>query len=861
MKVTWDPGLEILPAISPDGKSVAYSSGSTINNMRIYVRPVAGGRSIQLTDDTSGVQGHPRWSPDGTRILFLAGGGVFSAPAAGGPARPELPPGRPSPIISAAYAPDGKTIAYVIEDSLFLRGEDGTSRPLRRIVEASACTWSPNGELIACGSGNALALTVGNAFGNISPSGIVVCRVSDGSLIPVSDSLSLNQGPVWSPDGRRLYYISNRHGPRDVYAQRLSGAGQPTGDPVRLTTGLDAHTISLSQDGRRLAYASLTTESNIWSLALTAPFPVSGAAAVKVTTGTQSTESASISSDGKWLFYDSDLGGNMDLYRMSLATGIPERLTTDPSDDFAPEPSPNGREVAFHSWRGRGSRDIYVLPLDGGPVQRVTNTPLQEALATWSPDGNALAFIEFTTTGGIWIARRTNGMWGAPVRRLDHGFWPNWSPDGRQLSFAGSILGGALGVVPVDSGPPRILLDGTHGLDADKAYWSADGTTLVFHGHDARGRAAMFSIPAAGGTPRLLAVFEDPNVSAVRGGWGFAHGRTILQRGRTAERRVGDGAGAAVSGTMERLAAALADRYRIERELGAGGMATVYLAARPQARPQGRDQGAAPRAGRRHRRRAVPRRDQDHRQPAASAHPRRCSTRARSNGTVFYVMPFVEGESLRDRLDPREAAADRRRGADRHRGRRRARLRAPPRRDPPRHQAREHPAARRPARWSPISASRSPRSRGRRPRMTETGMSLGTPQYMSPEQAMGEREINARTDVYALGCVLYEMLTGEPPFTGPTAQAIVAKVMTAEPAPATTLRKTVPPHVADAVHTALEKLPADRFASAADFAAALDNPAFGTATTQRVTAAGRRAAAGRGLWPWCCPGHWSPCWR
>ncbi len=525
VKVTWDPGLEILPAISPDGRSVAYSSGTDLINMRIYVRPVAGGRSIQLTDDTSGVQGHPRWSPDGTRILFLAGGGVFSAPAAGGPARPELPPGRPTPIVSAAYAPDGKTMAYVIEDSLFLRSEDGTSRPLQRIVEASACAWSPNGALIACGSGNAIALTIGNAFGNFSPSRIVVCRVSDGSLIQVSDSLSLNLAPVWSPDSRWLYFISNRHGPRDIYAQRLSGTGQPSGGPVRLTTGLGAHTISLSQDGRRLAYASLTAESNIWALALTGPFPVSGSAAVKVTKGSQSTESAGVSGDGKWLFYDSDLGGNMDLYRMSLATGIPERLTTDPSDDFAPVISPDGREVAFHSWRGRGSRDIYVMPLDGGPVQRVTNTPLQESLASWSPDGNALAFVEFTTTGGIWIARRTNGGWGTPVRRMDHGFWPNWSPDGRTFSFSDSIQGGALGVLPVDSGPPRILLDRTGGIDADKAYWSANGSNLIFHGHDARGRAAMYSIPAAGGTPRLLALFDDPNLSALRGNWAFGGGR------------------------------------------------------------------------------------------------------------------------------------------------------------------------------------------------------------------------------------------------------------------------------------------------------------------------------------------------
>jgi eukaryotic-like serine/threonine-protein kinase len=111
-------------------------------------------------------------------------------------------------------------------------------------------------------------------------------------------------------------------------------------------------------------------------------------------------------------------------------------------------------------------------------------------------------------------------------------------------------------------------------------------------------------------------------------------------------------------------------------------------------------------------------------------------------------------------------------------------------------------------------------------RLTETGMSLGTPHYMSPEQAMGEREITAKSDVYALGCVLYEMLTGEPPFDGPTAQAIMAKVMTAEPEPVRTYRKTVPSNVADAVRTALQRVPADRFASVQEFNAALANPAF-----------------------------------
>src|SRR6185503_2602426 len=134
-------------------------------------------------------------------------------------------------------------------------------------------------------------------------------------------------------------------------------------------------------------------------------------------------------------------------------------------------------------------------------------------------------------------------------------------------------------------------------------------------------------------------------------------------------------------------------------------------------------------------------------------------------------------------------------------------------------------------------------------RMTETGMSLGTPFYMSPEQAMGEREITGKSDVYALGCVLYEMLTGEPPFTGPTAQAIVERVMTEEPRSLTLQRRTVPRHVEAAVHRALSKLPADRFASAAGFAHALLTP--GALTLPAEPAAGSPGARGKpGLATW-----------
>ena len=128
-------------------------------------------------------------------------------------------------------------------------------------------------------------------------------------------------------------------------------------------------------------------------------------------------------------------------------------------------------------------------------------------------------------------------------------------------------------------------------------------------------------------------------------------------------------------------------------------------------------------------------------------------------------------------------------------------------------------------------------------RMTETGMSLGTPHYMSPEQAMGEREITARSDIYALGAVLYEMLTGEPPFTGATAQAVVARVVTESPRPLVPQRHTIPRHVEAAVLTALEKLPADRFATAAEFADALKDKSYASTVSLDAAPAARLGAA------------------
>ena len=290
-----------------------------------------------------------------------------------------------------------------------------------------------------------------------------------------------------------------------------------------------------------------------------------------------------------------------------------------------------------------------------------------------------------------------------------------------------------------------------------------------------------------------------------------------------------------------RLAAALSDRYRIEREIGAGGMATVYLAEDLKHQRQVAIKVLRPELG------AVIGAERflaEIRTTANLQHPHILGLidSGEVEGQLYYVMPFIEGESLRDRLSREKqlpiddatrittevaSALD---YAHRH---------GVIHRDIKPENILLHDGRALVADFGIALAA----SKAGGARMTETGMSLGTPHYMSPEQAMGERELTARSDVYALGCVLYEMLTGDPPFTGSTAQAILARVVTEAPRPMIPQRHTIPPQVEAATLTALEKLPADRFATAKEFADALSRPHVPTATRPHGLTSSRRAVA------------------
>ena len=319
---------------------------------------------------------------------------------------------------------------------------------------------------------------------------------------------------------------------------------------------------------------------------------------------------------------------------------------------------------------------------------------------------------------------------------------------------------------------------------------------------------------------------------------------------------------------LDLLRPQLIERYDVQRVIGRGGMATVYLA----------------RDLRHHRRVALKVLDPELgavlgaerflgeiRVTANLQHPNLLPLfdSGEANGLLFYVMPFVEGESLRSRLDrERQLPIDEalRIATSLAAGLDYAHRHGVIHRDLKPENVLLHDGQPLIADFGIALAVQHAGGQ----RVTQTGLSLGTPQYMSPEQATGDRAIDARTDIYALGAVTYEMLAGEPPHVGNTAQAIIAKLMTEEPRTLTAVRRTVPGHVDDAVHCALEKLPADRFASAKEFAEALGGRRSGTEArlgTRRARAhpSGSRlsrmlaspvwfaaflAAAATALWAW-----------
>jgi serine/threonine-protein kinase len=517
-QMTNSEGLEVHPAISPDGKMIAYIAGPW-DKARLYVRQLSGGRAIALTDSTSSAA-WPQWKPDGSAILYGSNGHNMVIPPLGGV--PAVVPGLDSLFgCTFSHAGDklacthGRTLAIVVSG---LQGENQQTLSGTAGGDGAAyVVWSPDDKLIAF-SRNSVAYAAGENIGNIAPSSVWVVRADGGAPVRISDETHLNTSPAWTPDGAVLF-VSTLGGARDIWMQRIASDLKPKGDPMRLTTGLNAHTITVDKAGQTLAYSVFTTAANVW----TTPIPSSPVESPKirqVTTGNQTIEWAAVSPDGKWLAYDSNLNGNADIFKIPIEGGEAQQLTHNGVDNFVPFWSPDGTQIAFHSLL-KGNRDPYVMDASGANVTPVVTTPSEEYNPLWTADGNALTY--FVAPDSMFLVKRISrnpDRWGKPSL-LVRGATMAYSPDGQEAlvgvqtdNVICSACPAALYAMKPDGSEKRPLLAAKElpkvVASAGNIWYGSDSRRVFLPIRERDGSSSIWQLPLHGNPEMRLVHLTDP---------------------------------------------------------------------------------------------------------------------------------------------------------------------------------------------------------------------------------------------------------------------------------------------------------------------------------------------------------------
>jgi TolB protein len=402
-------------------------------------------------------------------------------PAVGGAAgKLAATPGTTAPYHGPAeWSADGVELAYVnyrpvgttFEASLEILStltRETRRFPLPGSQEARLdLSWSRDGRLIAY-------VDAPQPTGETTQ--LRVLRLSDARAVEVTDARANVRSPRWAPDGRALYFVSNRVGAADLWWQRLDEDSNPVGEPRQVTSGLEVLHASILSTGTKLAYTKGRWVSNVWRVPLRFDRPATWADAEQVTFEQAFTEMVDVSRDGRRILFSSDRSGNQDLWSMPIGGGEAIRLTNDPAPEWAPALSPNQREIAFYSNR-TGDREIWVMPAEGGPARQLTSSKGLDAGSGWSPDGREIAFrSERLGSSDIWVMRAdgTDQRVLAPDPAADYS--PDFSPDGRWLAFW-SNRGGThqIWLMTRVGGEPQPLAPGF-----GPPTWSRDGAHVFF---------------------------------------------------------------------------------------------------------------------------------------------------------------------------------------------------------------------------------------------------------------------------------------------------------------------------------------------------------------------------------------------
>ncbi|HSO75372.1 MAG TPA: winged helix-turn-helix domain-containing protein [Blastocatellia bacterium] len=480
---TW-PGLDNFPTLSPDGNSIAYSSDHN-SSFEIYSKQLtAGAREIQLTSD--GQQNfQPAWSPDGKLIAYYSKkrGGIWIVPASGGTAKQLTEFGsRPR------WSVDGATVVFQSFASTDLGAntrdamppstiwvvpsQGGDPTPVTQVGTPpgghGSPSWSPDGKRIVFTASDFLS----GGLWSVSPTGEELRQLDK----------SLCFDPVWSPDGETIYYARAFA----LWKIRVSPtSGETAGEPglVVSTAPLQIRHLTISADGKRIAYSQLSNDSNLWSvpvskstnLATGLPAPLTrntnsrnlfplfspdggkiafyfrhsgvqttistidadGRNQVNLTAGTTASISSGWFPEGDQVAFLTNKEGRSTLWSVSLKSGR-ERLLLeiDQGASYA-RLSPDGKEIAISS-KGAGATNVWTIQLDGGQAKQITFDDELMGFPCWSPDGKLLAFqIERGDDHHIAIVPKDGGT--PEQLTFDRGLsWAHsWSGDGDKIAFAG----------------------------------------------------------------------------------------------------------------------------------------------------------------------------------------------------------------------------------------------------------------------------------------------------------------------------------------------------------------------------------------------------------------------------------------
>lgn len=445
IQLTNTAGAELFAHLAADGKSFIYVS-RTSGNWDIYWQRVGGKNPVNLTKDSVADDTEPSYSPDGNYIAFRSERepkGIYVMEATSENVRRLSDIGH-----DPSWSPDGKELVVslassepvsrnVIPSELWVINLATGAKHLLTKGDAVQPKWSPNGYRIA--------------YWGLRSGGqrdIWTIPAQGGEPVLVTDDQALDWNPCWSPDGKYLYFASDRGGSMNFWRVPIDEkTGQPSRNYEAVTTpsGYSQH-LSFSRDGRQMAYVQRAETQTLNRIAFDPVNVKATASPEAIMQGTEYVTNPDLSPDNEWLTYSSQGSRQEDVFVIKRDGSSQRQLTNDRFNDRSPRWSPDGNRIAFYSDRS-GRYEIWLINADGSGLQQLTFTSGASAVyPIWSPDGK---YIVFKQRGLLPYILDLSKSWSeqtpqqiSPPAETKENFWPSsWSADGRKLAGAWTNAG------------------------------------------------------------------------------------------------------------------------------------------------------------------------------------------------------------------------------------------------------------------------------------------------------------------------------------------------------------------------------------------------------------------------------------